>query len=419
MADSNINSMPASTPLAGTEIAMVVTSNTTSRTTTDGIRLLGGNFTAQALGAAKTEIGAVGPAGEAGTRWGPGGATVTYRDVTAGGVSVDVLGVKQITFKNIGGTNVCFGINNIPAGTSGSNNVAAGNNALSALGSGTSNTAAGFNAAKNVTGIGGTITAAGSSTASGVTTGTFATVVGKGADVSGGGAAATAVGKNAVAGPSALAIGFGTSATGAGSAAIGTSAAGVGATTSTANQIVLGAPAHTVTIPGKLTTIAGAASGGTQVAKVGGTLFSSFADNGNAAGSVETDLVTNTLVGNTLGVNGDKIIATYCGNTVNNANTKQLRVYFGGTLILDTGALNDTGSAPFDVSVEVMRESATVVRCLVRYLSANMSSPIVTNYARVTALTLSASNILKITGTATALNDVFVAMSRVQWFPAG
>lgn len=154
-------------------------------------------------------------------------------------------------------------------------------------------------------------------------------------------------------------------------------------------------------------------------AKVGGTIFSYITDAGNST-TVETDLYSDSILASTLGTNKDKIEARYAGEMVNSATaTRQLRVYFGGTVIFDTGALSLSASSDWDLEVLIIRVSSTVVRytCKLNLTGASLSA--YCNVGELTGLTLSNANILKITGQAAgvgaATSDVVAKLGTVEW----
>jgi hypothetical protein len=71
---------------------------------------------------------------------------------------------------------------------------------------------------------------------------------------------------------------------------------------------------------------------------VGGILFDHYVDAGNST-TTETDLYSDTLAANTFNANGDKIFAEYGGVFVSSATaTRQIKIKFAGSTILDTGA---------------------------------------------------------------------------------
>lgn len=152
-------------------------------------------------------------------------------------------------------------------------------------------------------------------------------------------------------------------------------------------------------------------------------LFDHFADAGNTTTS-ETDLYSDTTAGGQLTTNGDKIEGQYAGVTVAHATaTRQIRAYFGGTLIFDSTAQVTSTIANWNLRVTVMRESSTVVRCMAYFDdNLNLAAYPGAQYTRITGLTLTGTNILKITGTAAAVgaatNDIVAKLGYVEFKPA-
>lgn len=156
----------------------------------------------------------------------------------------------------------------------------------------------------------------------------------------------------------------------------------------------------------------------TVSASVGGTIFDHFADVGNGA-TVETDLISDSVAASSLAANGHKLVGNYAGTFAANATTKQLKVYFGGTAVFDSGAQALAAVASsWTVKVWAIRVSATVVRVATEYEGSALIAP---QYTEVTGLTLTNAQILKITGTAGvggANNDIVVKMGTVDFKPA-
>jgi hypothetical protein len=157
-------------------------------------------------------------------------------------------------------------------------------------------------------------------------------------------------------------------------------------------------------------------------AKIGGSLFDHFANAGNTT-TTETDLYSDTTPASVLGTNGDKLTAEYGGVFVSSATaTRQVRIYFAGTAILDTGALTLSLSSAWTVYVTITRVSATVVRYMVSLTTEGAALAAYTSVGELTGLTLSNTNILKITGQAAgvgaASNDIVAKLGTVSWIPA-
>lgn len=126
------------------------------------------------------------------------------------------------------------------------------------------------------------------------------------------------------------------------------------------------------------------------------TLFNYFADV-QSVSTTETDLYTNAVAANTLATNGDKIKAEYTATLIMTGGaTKDVRIYFGGTKIFDTGLLTiGVSSVVYQFHVSIIRDGSSSVRCTVE--STTPGNPDI-QYTNVTGLTFSSTNILKITG---------------------
>lgn len=170
---------------------------------------------------------------------------------------------------------------------------------------------------------------------------------------------------------------------------------------------------------GQLGQVAGAS---TTVARIGGSIFEHIAD--ATVGGAETDIYTNTLTANIFGNNKEKIIAEYGGNFVTvGTELTQLKVYFAGTAIWDsTGLAPATGTTSWRVYVELIRVSSTVVRYTVSLNTTGATGYVYCTVGELTGLTLSGTNILKITGTSSGVGsgsgDIVGKMGYGTWFPA-
>jgi hypothetical protein len=169
-------------------------------------------------------------------------------------------------------------------------------------------------------------------------------------------------------------------------------------------------------------------TGGLIRYSVGGTLFDHFADAGNTHtdGATFDDLFSDTLAANTFNVNGDKVRADYSGLFVSSATaTRDIKVLFAGTTILDTSTLTTATAESWDIDVLIIRESSTVVRCMATVWSSTTLGAGAftdTTFTRITGLTLSGTNVLKIQavsgGTGAAANDVVAKFGTVVFQPA-
>ena len=134
---------------------------------------------------------------------------------------------------------------------------------------------------------------------------------------------------------------------------------------------------------------------------VGGSLFDYYTDANNGT-TVETDLYSSTLPASTFNGNGDTVTAQYGGIFAGDAtSTQRLRAYCGGTLIFDSGATGfGVGTTHWSLSITCVRASATEVRCSATLNTSFASLSAYATSTKVTALTLTNTQILKITGTA-------------------
>lgn len=170
-------------------------------------------------------------------------------------------------------------------------------------------------------------------------------------------------------------------------------------------------------------TAGGKLSVGTTQSKVGGTIDQKFTSTGTPASAVETDLHSFTTVASSLGTDGDGFKVTSAGTFAGNAAaTSQLRVYFGGTQIFASGALTAAAAGSWHIECEIIRSSSSTVRCVTKMTTANaITVPLVTQ-TDLTGLTLSNSNILKVTGqgggASPALNDIVYKLGRIRFEPA-
>lgn len=121
----------------------------------------------------------------------------------------------------------------------------------------------------------------------------------------------------------------------------------------------------------------------------------------------EDDLMTYSIPANTMPVNGDRITFNAAGTIANNANAKRIRIKYGATTILDTGAagLPASVAASWVAQGEIIRTGATSQKCSGELKVGNSTTyPFV---AYVTAAeTLSGAVTLKLTGEATSTNDI-------------
>ncbi len=162
--------------------------------------------------------------------------------------------------------------------------------------------------------------------------------------------------------------------------------------------------------------------------KLSTPLFDHFTDANNGT-TVETDLYSDTIPAGQLATNGDKIIANYQISCTGAALASQdIRIYFAGTNIYDTGALSIgavTDNFTFNVviiRVSLATSTTGIVRCEV-YASTDFATLFpYSKYTQITGLTLGNTQILKITGQASgaggASNQITAKLGYVEYKPA-
>lgn len=151
-------------------------------------------------------------------------------------------------------------------------------------------------------------------------------------------------------------------------------------------------------------------------------LFDHFASAGNGT-TVETDLYSDTITAGRLAANGDKLSAFYGGLFVSSGTaTREIKVYFAGTAIFDTGALTLSLSSAWTAYVNIIRVSSTVIRYMISFTTEGAALAAYTAVGELTGLTLSNTAVLKITGQAAgvgaATNDIVAQLGSVAYCPA-
>lgn len=154
---------------------------------------------------------------------------------------------------------------------------------------------------------------------------------------------------------------------------------------------------------------------------IGGIIanFTSTVDN---ATTVETDLYTYTTKVRTLNSVGEAIEAIYSGVFNDLTATSQLRVYFAGTSIADTGALTVSATGGWQCNVFIIRTDTDKARAVVTINTPGASTALYTSQTDLTGLTFTNTNIIKITGQAGGAtggsSDIQAKLGEIWWWPA-
>lgn len=162
---------------------------------------------------------------------------------------------------------------------------------------------------------------------------------------------------------------------------------------------------------------AGKAGVGNRVA-VGGVLETNITPVGNVT-TGEDDLMTYTLPANVLGTNGDSVEINTWGTFADNANVKDVRVYFGATPILfSINGSAGGGTTTWQVKVIITRTgAATQTMQATLYGNSNIIPQAVYINNVAPAETLSSAVVIKLTGEATATDDITQNNMIIKWNP--
>lgn len=153
-------------------------------------------------------------------------------------------------------------------------------------------------------------------------------------------------------------------------------------------------------------------------ARAGGVMpnYRNSADAGNTT-TTETDLYSDNLSANILSANGNIISGEYVIDFAASATaTRDIRMYFAGTLIFDSGSITTTLSSSCEVSVKIIRTNTTTARASVKMVGTALTT---TNEIDLTGQDFTIANILKITGQAggvgAATNDIVAKFSYLEY----
>ena len=152
----------------------------------------------------------------------------------------------------------------------------------------------------------------------------------------------------------------------------------------------------------------------TTYAKVGGTIDVNTTAVGNV-GTGEDDLITFSVPANTLATNGDRIQFQMSGTFAANANAKQVKIKYGATTLLATGALLFNG-ADWTATGTIIRTGAATQKAYCNFVSGSTLLSSTADYT-TPAETLSGAVTLKATGEATSNNDITQELNIVEFHP--
>jgi len=140
---------------------------------------------------------------------------------------------------------------------------------------------------------------------------------------------------------------------------------------------------------------------------IGGTLKVDTTTTGNVGGGEDT-LITYTIPAGQLAVNGDRIKFDVWGSTAANANTKDIKVYYGSTVIYDSTAIVLNGISWRCHGTIVRTGAATQTATAEFTISGTLLGAVTTTTATTSAPaeTLSGTVVFKVTGTDSGVTPV-------------
>ena len=155
-----------------------------------------------------------------------------------------------------------------------------------------------------------------------------------------------------------------------------------------------------ITISGDATNGISASAASNTVTVTNTTDLESFGTDANNTGTGETDLYSHTLAANKLTLSGKGVRFRITGTNNDATATEQIKGYFAGTNIFDSGALTISSAGDWIIDMEVQRTSSTTAAATVTFMAANTTVTLPVKYTPLTGLDWTTTNIFKITGTA-------------------
>jgi hypothetical protein len=149
-------------------------------------------------------------------------------------------------------------------------------------------------------------------------------------------------------------------------------------------------------------------------ARVPGVAFVNKTSIGNVL-TGEDDMMSYPVAGGTLAVDKDTLRFRCSGQFAANGNSKQVKAYFGAQQLFASGALA-FNATDWVLTAEIIRDGATAQIANVTWASGDT---LLTSSAKVTfpAETLSGTVVFKLTGEATASNDIVQKSEVVEYLP--
>ena len=153
----------------------------------------------------------------------------------------------------------------------------------------------------------------------------------------------------------------------------------------------------------------------------GGKIYGTTTDVSNTS-TTETDILTYTTKASTLAATGESLVLDMAGTFNDITATADLKFYFAGTSIGDTGALTVSATGGWTARIVIVRSGSTTAKAMLTVTTPSASTAQYTTVTALTGLTFTGTNILKCTGTAGGAGggtgDITASLGQLLWWGA-
>ncbi len=156
-------------------------------------------------------------------------------------------------------------------------------------------------------------------------------------------------------------------------------------------------------------------------AHLGGKVTQFYTTVGNS-GTAASALYSYNFPNNSIFNNGTTVEADYGGTFVASATaTRTVKVFFGGQLIFDSGALPTGTATSFSIHVTIVRATSTTARYSVTASTGTSINILGSSVGELTGMNFGTTNELLLQGTAAgvgaATNDIQAKLGAIYWYP--
>jgi hypothetical protein len=153
---------------------------------------------------------------------------------------------------------------------------------------------------------------------------------------------------------------------------------------------------------------------GTETFRPEGVINLDTTSGATIADTAETTLITYTLPANTLNVDGKGLRIKVAGGTLNDANGKTIRLYFGSTVLMSNDVTTTPNNQSWVFEGEVFRTGATTQKCISKGMVG--AAPQTATYTGA-GETLSSAIVIKVTGQngSAVANEITAQLMKVEF----